>query len=92
MGYETAPEHVRLAVDLIRKVESMGVCEHVIIEATILVMQDTLNKLPRDERFVWRNRLNRVFSLPASGFAEVSFYTATGCPANDVFVTPGDKK
>jgi len=66
MGYETAPEHVKLAVELIRQIENMQTPEDTVIEALVLITQDTLNKMPQEERLIWRNRLSHIFELPPS--------------------------
>lgn len=66
MSYDAAPEHVKLAVEIIRQVENMQLPEDTVVEAVLLIMQDTLNKMPQEERFIWRNRLSRIFELPPS--------------------------
>ena len=66
MSYDEAPEHVKLAVELIRQLENMKYPEEAVVEAALLIMQDTLNKMDQEERLVWRNRLSRIFELPPS--------------------------
>ncbi|MCL6270896.1 DUF2496 domain-containing protein [Sansalvadorimonas sp. 2012CJ34-2] len=66
MAPEEAPEHVRLAVDMIRQMENLEFSENTILEASLLVIQDTLNKLPSDQRLHWRQRLSGILSVPGS--------------------------
>ena len=66
MAYEEEPEHVKLAVDMIRQMENLDFPEDTVLEACLLVMQDTLNKLPGDHRLEWRQRLGSILSAPGS--------------------------
>ncbi len=66
-SYDDAPEHVQLAVDLIRQMENLGFPNETVLEACLLVTQDTLNKLGREDRLAWRSRLSSILSAPASG-------------------------
>ena len=64
MSYEQAPEHVKLAVELIRQVENLDFEEETVLEASLLVIQDTLNKLPQNSRLFWRQRLSGILRAP----------------------------
>ncbi len=76
MTFENASDHVMLAVEIIRQIENMQVADETAVEAVMLVIQDILNKMPREERLIWRNRLSRTFELPPSlksNLSDVSF-------------------
>ena len=64
MSYENAPDHVKLAVELIQFTENIGCSEETALEASLLMLQDILNKLPPDQRESWRNKLYAVFVRP----------------------------
>ncbi|CAM3601333.1 DUF2496 domain-containing protein [Parendozoicomonas haliclonae] len=64
MSYDNAPEHVQLAVDMIRQMENLDFPNETVLEACLLVMQDTLNKMGREDRVAWRTRLSSILSAP----------------------------
>ena len=66
MAYDEAPDHVKLAVDMIRQIEHLQFPEETVLEASLLVIQDTLNKLPGDHRLLWRQKLSSILSAPGS--------------------------
>ena len=66
MALEEAPEHVRLAVDMIRQMENLDFPHDTVLEACLLVIQDTLNKLPDEQRLYWREHLGRILGAPNS--------------------------
>ena len=61
MSYEDVPEHVRLAVEIIRQVENLNFAEDVVAEAMVLILQDAVAKMPEEHRIRWKNRLSRIF-------------------------------
>lgn len=65
-SYDDAPEHVQLAVDMIRQMENLDFPNETVLEACLLVIQDTLNKLERKDRIAWRMRLSSILSAPAN--------------------------
>lgn len=65
-SYDDAPEHVQLAVDMIRQMENLDFPNETVLEACLLVIQDTLNKLDRNDRVAWRMRLSGILSAPAN--------------------------
>ncbi|WP_281646699.1 DUF2496 domain-containing protein [Parendozoicomonas sp. Alg238-R29] len=66
MSMDDAPEHVKLAVDMIRQMENLNFPNETVLEACLLVIQDTLNKLESNDRLFWRNRLSSILSAPGS--------------------------
>ena len=66
-SYDDAPEHVQLAVDMIRQIENLEFPNETVLEACLLVIQDTLNKLEGNDRVAWRTRLSSILSAPATG-------------------------
>ncbi|MTI14439.1 DUF2496 domain-containing protein [Sansalvadorimonas verongulae] len=66
MQLDDAPEHVKLAVDMIHQMENLAFPNETILEACLLVIQDTLNKLEQEDRLFWRNRLSGLLSTPGS--------------------------
>ncbi len=64
MSYDDAPEHVKLAVEIIRQVELLHFEDDTVMEAALLVIQDTLRKLPQHERLSWRQRLCEILKVP----------------------------
>ena len=66
MALDEAPEHVKLAVDMIRQMENLDFANETVVEACLLVIQDTLNKLSQEDRRFWRNRLSSILSLPGA--------------------------
>ncbi len=62
MEIEEAPEHVKLAVDMIRQMENLGFENETVLEGCLLVIQDTLNKLDSTDRQSWRNRMRNTLS------------------------------
>ncbi len=65
MAYDDAPEHVQLAVNMIQQMERLDFPDETILEACLLVIQDTLNNMNREERVTWRIRLSGILSAPA---------------------------
>lgn len=66
MSLDDAPEHVQLAVDMIRQMENLDFPNETVLEACLLVIQDTLNKMEREDRLFWRNRLSSILSAPGA--------------------------
>ena len=66
MDVDEAPEHVKLAVDMIRQMENLNFANETVLEACLLVIQDTLNKLKTEDRIFWRNRLSNILSAPGN--------------------------
>ena len=66
MSYDDAPEHVKLAVEIIRQVELLHFENDTVMEAALLVIQDTLRKLPQHESVPWRQRLCEILKVPNS--------------------------
>lgn len=63
MSYDDTPEHVKLAVEIIRQVELLHFEDDTVVEAALLVIQDTLRKLPQPERVAWRQRLCEILEV-----------------------------
>ncbi|MCK5894509.1 MAG: hypothetical protein KAG53_08930 [Endozoicomonadaceae bacterium] len=64
MSYDDTPEHVKLAVEIIRQVELLHFEDDTVMEAALLVIQDTLRKLPQSESIAWRQRLCEILKVP----------------------------
>lgn len=64
MSYDDTPEHVKLAVEIIRQVELLHFEDDTVVEAALLVIQDTLRKLPQSESIAWRQRLCEILKVP----------------------------
>ncbi|MCY4471220.1 MAG: DUF2496 domain-containing protein [Kistimonas sp.] len=67
MTDESTPEHVQLALDLIYQIESLDVEDEVVLEAGLLVIQNTLHKMRREDRAAWRYRLSGALVMPRAG-------------------------
>ena len=50
--------HVMLAIDLMHQIEKMNCNEEIVLEAGLLLIQDTLQKMHRDRRSLWANRIS----------------------------------
>ena len=58
---EGASEDIALAVEIIRQLENLEYPEESILQAMIMVCQDTLQKLPEDRRQYWQQKLSGSF-------------------------------
>ena len=66
MTDESTPVHVQLAVDMLYQIERLDVADDVVLEAGLLVIQNTLHKMKSEERMAWRYRLSDVLGMPLS--------------------------
>ena len=64
MSLNDAPDHVKLAVDMICQMENLQFAEETVLEACLLVIQDTLNKLSGEDQLLWRQRLSGMLTTP----------------------------
>ena len=54
-------EDIALAVEIIRQLENLDYPAECILQAMIVVCKDTLDKLPLDQKEIWRQRLEQSF-------------------------------
>ncbi|OED43173.1 hypothetical protein ACH42_10810 [Endozoicomonas sp. (ex Bugula neritina AB1)] len=58
---DNTAEEIALAVEIIRQLENLDYPNESILQAMIYVCEDTLNKLPSDQKEEWRQTLETAF-------------------------------
>ncbi len=58
---ENTAEDIALAVEIIRQLENLNYPNESILQAMIYVCEDTLKKLPADQKEQWREKLETTF-------------------------------
>ena len=63
---DNTTEDIALAVEIIRQLENLDYPNESILQAMIYVCEDTLNKLPADQKEEWRQKLEATFQKKPS--------------------------